>query len=60
MRRSTFAILLLAGLALAGCSKRSSLYLDSGRSESSAAPPHADGPPKSATAAVRTKAPASN
>ena len=43
MRRSTFAVVLLAGMVLAACAKRSSLYLDSGRSESSP-PPHAEGP----------------
>ncbi len=36
MCRSTLAILLLTGIALAACAKKSSLYLDSGRSESSA------------------------
>ena len=51
MRRTTLAILLLAGIALAACAKKSSLYLDSGRSEGSEAPP-------SAAPAAPTPAPA--
>jgi hypothetical protein len=38
MRRTTLAALLLTGIALAACAKKSSLYLDSGRSEASEAP----------------------
>jgi predicted small lipoprotein YifL len=44
MRRPTFAVLLLAVIALAACAKKSSLYLDSGRSESSE-PAHSAKPP---------------
>ena len=33
MRRSTLAVVLLAGLVLAACAKKSSLFLDSGRPE---------------------------
>jgi hypothetical protein len=51
MRRTTLAILLVAGIALAACAKKSSLYLDSGRSEASEAP-------HSAAPAAPPKAPA--
>jgi hypothetical protein len=40
MRRSTLAVLLLAGLAATACAKKSSLYLDSGQAESSRPPVH--------------------
>ncbi len=39
MRGSTLAVVLMVGLALTACSRKSSLYLDSGRSESSPSPP---------------------
>jgi hypothetical protein len=38
MRRSTLAILVLAGIAIAACAKRQSLYLDSGRGEGATPP----------------------
>lgn len=57
MRRTTLAILLLAGIALAACAKKSSLYLDSGRSEASEAP-HSAAPAAPVPASAPAKAPA--
>ena len=54
MRRPTLAILLMAGIALAACAKKSSLYLDSGRSEASEAPHSAA--PAPATPPAKTPA----
>jgi len=45
MRRSTFAVLLLASVTLMACAKKSSLYLDSGRSESTEPPSGAKAQP---------------
>jgi hypothetical protein len=46
MRRSTLAVVLLAGLVLAACAKKSSLFLDSGRPEGAKpATKTASGPP---------------
>jgi hypothetical protein len=54
MRRTTLAVLLLAGIALAACAKKSSLYLDSGRSEASEAPRSAAPSPAAPAASPKT------
>jgi hypothetical protein len=54
MRRTTLAVLLLAGIALAACAKKSSLYLDSGRSEGSEAPRSAAPSPAAPAASPKT------
>jgi hypothetical protein len=52
MRRSTLVVLVLAGLALAACAKKSSIYLDSGRKEAGE-PQHPAAPPPNPAASAQ-------
>ena len=55
MRRTTLAILILTGIALAACAKKSSLYLDSGRGEGAAPTPGAATPAETPAKAPPSK-----